>query len=168
MIKIMKKNSGFTLIELLIYMGIFSVLTIVLFQLLTAIFDVQLESESNSDVASDGNFLMNRFLYDISGADSVIDPQYFASPSSILSFVVGTETYTYSLDNGNLLLSSTPSGAQDRLNSFGTSVSNVSFVRYSDTKSIKGLIDFSFTLTSDTQNRSGSETENFNITAGIR
>ena len=69
-----KGRRGSTLIELLLYIGIFSILTAVLFQFFGTIIDTQLESQSTSSVLLDGQYALNRFNYDIKRADSIISP----------------------------------------------------------------------------------------------
>ncbi len=162
-----KNQKGFTLVELLLFMGIFSILMVALFQLLTSIFDVQFESQSTAGVSQDGRFILNRLSYDIGKAISFTNPD-IGSQSSTLQFSDGTKTLTYSLVNGNLTLASTPSGTVDELNSFNTSVSNVSFLRLADTSNKNDTITASFTITSKVIRRGETESQNFKTTVGIR
>lgn len=163
-----KKQSGFTLIEILLYMGIFSILIIVLFTLLTSIFDVQLESKSTASVSNDGRYILNRFAYDIGRADSISSPISTGSQSLSLEFITGGTTYTYTLSNGNLMLTNNTLGATDQLNSFNTFVSDVNFLRLSDTNAIYDTVSFSFTLVSKTQRRGGEVMRSFKTTIGTR
>jgi len=162
------KNSGFTLIEMLLYIGIFSILIIVLFQLLTSIFDVQLESQSTASVAEDGRFLLNRFAYDIGKANSISFPDSVGSQSSTLGFIVGSTTYTYTLSNGNLMLTNSALGISNQLNSVNTTVSDINFLRLADINNKNDTVSFSFTLTSKAIKRSGAVVENFKTAKGIR
>ena len=155
------------MIELLLYMAILSILLVALFQLLTSIFDVQLESQSTASVSSDGRYILNRLGYDISRADAVTSPGV-GSQGANLVFTDGSETYTYSLTNGNLMLLATPSGTQDRLNGYNTSVSDISFLRLSDTGGELNTITVIFTLNSVVARRGGQERETFRTTIGTR
>lgn len=166
--KVFKNNKGFTLVETLLYIGIFSILIVVLFQLLSSIFDVQLESQSTSSVAQDSRFILNRFSYDIGQADTIVSPISLGSQSDSLQFSKESTTYTYSLVNGNLILANSSLGISDELNSTNTTVSNLNFLRLSDTNGNNDTVSISFTLTSKIIKRGGASSENFTITMGTR
>lgn len=167
-LKVFRNNKGFTLIELLIYIGIFSILILVLFQLLSLIFDVQLESQSSSSVTQDSRFIINRFSYDLGQAETVTVPAFLASASSTLQFSKNSTTYTYSLQNGNIILANSSLGTSDELNSHNTTVSDLTFTRFSDSESENSTVIMSFTLTSTIIKRGETPSENFTITVGTR
>jgi type II secretory pathway component PulJ len=166
-----KKNSlpagrqGFTVVELLVYSGILVVFLYVLTNMFTAILDMQLASETASAVVSDGRFILSRLEYDISRASAIVMPASLGAQSSGLTLTIGSTDYTYAVSGGNLQL--TASSASASLNSFGTSVSGVSFRRYGNTNG-KHSVRIAFTLTSTTQRVSGSETQNFQTTIGLK
>jgi len=163
-----KNNKGFTLIELLIFMGIFSILIVTLFQMFSAIFDVQLESQSTSAVASDGRYIANKLTSDIKNAISVTAPLVGSSSASLV-MSDGTTTYTYALSNGNLNLTNSTLNATDQINSTNTTVTSLNFLRLADTKSQnRNTITATVTLKSKTVKRSGVVTETFKFTAGTR
>ncbi|HYM65619.1 MAG TPA: prepilin-type N-terminal cleavage/methylation domain-containing protein [Candidatus Sulfotelmatobacter sp.] len=164
---IFKKQTGFTLIELLIFMGIFSILILSMFQLLTSIFDVQLESQSTSVVSQDGRFILNRLTYDIKNSTSVTTPGV-GNQGQTLAVYDGVKTFTYRLSNGNLTLTNSLTGATDQLNSFNTSVSNLNFLTLSDNGSGSETVTISFTINSKVTRRGGINTENFTMTQGTR
>jgi len=167
--KNIKKEEGFTLIELILFMGIFSILILALFQLLTSVFDVQLEAQSTASVAQDGRYILNRFTYDVKNSTSIVTPSTSGITSQSLVMSDGTTTYTYSLSNGNLMLTNSTLGTTDQLNSVNTKVSNISFLRLSDTSSQNiNTVTATFTLDSTTIRRNGTNTEVFKATAGIR
>ncbi len=164
---IFNKNKGFTLIEVLIFMGIFSILILVMFQLLTSIFDVQLESQSTSAVSKDGRYILNRLTYDIKNSAIVTSP---SSGSQGQSLVIsdGNTTYTYSLSNGNLTLTNSITGTSDQLNSVNTLVSSLNFLTLSDTNTQNKTVTVSFTVNSKVIERKGINTQSFNLTVGTR
>lgn len=166
--KVFKDLKGFTLVELLIYIGIFSILILVLFQLLSSIFDLQLESQSSTSVTQDSRFIINRFSYDLGQADTVTVPAFLASASSTLQFSKNSTTYTYSLQNGNIILANSSLGSLDELNSHNTTVSNLTFTRLSDSESENSTVTMSFTLTSTIIKRGETASEDFTITVGTR
>jgi len=164
----LKKQKGFTLIELIVFMGMFSILILALFQLLVSVFDVQLEAQSTASVTQDGRYILNRFAYDVKNSTTIISPNLGATSQSLV-MSDGTTTYTYSLSSGNLNLTNNTTGITDQLNSINTTVPDLSFLRLSDTngKNIN-TITVTFTLNSKTIRRNGANTENFKTTAGIR
>lgn len=153
-------KSGFTLIELLLYMALFAVLLVVLLQLFTGILDVQVESQATSVVSQDARYLLARFSYDIEQSSSIVAPPP-GGQSGTLQIVVGAVNYTYSVNNGNLMLT-TPSGT-DALNSSDTTVSNLTFSRTGN-----NLVTISFTLIGKAIIRSGQQTETFQTTVAER
>ncbi len=169
--KILQKISsqkGVTLIEFILYIGIFSILLVVLFQLLSSVFDVQVESQSTSSLAEDGLFLLNRINYDIQSANKITTPGSSGSSSATLVLDMKTSNYTYKITSGNLVITDSLSGT-DQLNSLNTSVSNLNFTRLSDTKGYgTDTITASFTLTSRITKRTASSFKNFKSTIGVR
>lgn len=159
---------GFTLVELLLYMGIFTILLTVTLQMFGSIFDVQLESQATSAVEADGRFILTRFSYDLSAAQSISVPVAPGNSDPTLSIIINGQTFTYSLNNGNLLLQNQGAGTSDQLNSSETSVSDVSFLRLAGGTGGKDVVQMSFTLTSEVTQRSGKEVTTFQTTAGIR
>ncbi len=168
--QIIKRNpeKGTTLIELIIFMGIFSILMIGLFQLMTAVFDSQLEAQSTSSVSQDARYILNKLTSQIKNSDSVVSP-IAGSQSATLTTSDGSTTYTYSLSNGNLTLSNSSLGTTDQLNSVNTSISNLSFSTLADTRNKNAnTVTIQFTLNSKVLRRGGMQSENYKATVGIR
>lgn len=166
-LKIKNYQKGFTLIELSLFMGIFSILIIVLFQLLTSIIDVQMESQSTTYVSQDGRYILNRFTYDMENATSIVNPG-IGNQAQSLAISEGATTYTYNLSNGNLTLTNSALGSTDQLNSANTTVSNLNFLRLADTQGQESTITISFTLNSKTVRRGEVNSESFKTTVGTR
>ena len=164
---IFKKQKGFTLIELLIFTGIFSILILAMLQLLTSIFDVQLESQSTSVVSKNGRYILNRLTHDIKNATIVTSPS-LGNQGQNLIVSDGVTTYTYQLSNANLTLTNSITGTTDQLNSVNTSISNLNFLTLSDTNAQNKTVTASFTIRSKIIERKGVNTESFNITVGTR
>jgi len=167
-IKRLEKNQkGFSLIELILYMGILSILIVALFQLLTAIFDIQLESQTTSAVSTDAGYILNKLEYDISRADSINVPGV-GNQDQILELTIGSDTFTYSLLNDNLMVDENPAATQDQINSFNTKVTSINFHRLSDNLGNLESVTIDFTLESEALRRGGVETESFRTTIGTR
>lgn len=162
------KNLGSTLIELLLYMMIFSILTVALFQLFVMIIETQLESQSTSSVLVDGQYVLNRFNYDIKRAKNIISPMT-GGQSSTLELSIDTTTYIYTLTNGNITIASSGAQTSDQLNSTNTNVSDLSFTHLGDTQGNNtDTITISFNINSNVSRQGGPQSENFKTTFGIR
>jgi len=164
-----KSGAGFTLVELLLYIGIFSILVVSLFQLFTSIIDTQAESQSSSSVFLDGQYILNRFKYDMQRAKSIITPSSSGKQGITAKVSIDNGTYTYSLVDGNLTLTNDVALTTGQLNSADTTVSNLNFARLSDTQGKNtDTLTISLRLTSNIIKRGGPNTENFKTTVGIR
>lgn len=170
--KKLSKQKGFTLIELLLYMGILSILLMVLVGLFGGIVNVNLESQATSAVSSDGRYMLERMSHDIRQAASISQPPAGSAGSTLQFTKSDGKTYTYTLSTGqngqeNVVLSDGTN--TDQINSYGTSVSNLSFTRLATTgTSGNTAITISFILTSTIHDQKGYQQENFQTTVGTR
>jgi type II secretory pathway pseudopilin PulG len=163
--KFLKSNKGFTITELLIYMGIFSILLVVLTEIFVTILKVQLESEATSSVEQDSRFILTRLMYDIQRANTVNLPASLGDQGSVLRFIIGGVTYTYTINNDNLEL--TMNANANKLNSFDTTISNLTFQRLGNPGGINS-INVGFTVTSKAKRASGPEIKNVQTVIGLR
>ncbi len=163
--KIFNSKRSYTLIELLMFMGLFSILLVVFTQVLTSILDVRTESESISSVEQDGNFLLNRFTYDIPRATSINQPAAVGLTSDTLNIIIDGIAYIYSLNGGNLELN--VNSGVNQLNSVNTSISNLSFIRIGNDDG-KDTLRISYTVTSRIERISGLESKSYQTTVGLR
>ena len=161
-----KKNKGFTLIEFLVYIGLFSILLTITLQMYASIFEIQVESQATSSVASDGKFIMGRFSYDLNGASSIVAPVILGTPSASFEIIADTENLKYSLSSDNLILENITLGTTDQLNSSETSVSDLSFIRLDGGD--KDTVQISFTLTSNSLKKGIAEVKTYQTSAGLR
>lgn len=163
--KILKKNNGFTLIELVIFMGLFSIMLLALTSMFTALTSAQLETQAYSAVQSDSQYIINRFHYDISRADSITTPASAGNTATSLVMVIGGQTYTYAVSNGVLQLT-TPSGTS-RVNNPRSAISNLQFQRIGNTSG-RHSIRISATLTTTISQPGPAETNDIHTTVGLR
>lgn len=159
------ESKGFTLVEIIMYMGILVFVLLILTQMLTAVLGVRLESEATSALSQDGRFILAKLTRDINRAESIALPATPSAESITLQLVVDGITNTYSISSGNLLL--TNNLGSNNLNSYGTTISNLSFRRLGNIGG-KNTVTISFTMTSVTEREKGPEVKNFQITAGQR
>ena len=159
-------QQGSTLVELLMYMGIFSLLLVSLFQILTSVLASQAATQGTSHVEEDGKFLLARLSYDIQRAQTIVIPATIGSSGNSLKLTISGVTYSYSLNNSNLVLTNNTE-TNALLNGYDTTVSNLTFSRLGNTNG-KPVITTSFTVTSKTPQQSGIETRTFQTIIGTR
>lgn len=159
------KKNGFTLIELLLFMALFSVLMLVLLKVFTTIIEQQTEAESYSAVESDRLYIYSRLSYDIARATAITTPSAPGNQGSTISLTIGGQSYTYSLQNHNLVLT-TPSGT-DMINQVGTSITSLNFKRLGNING-KNTINMIMTIQSKIQRPQGAESKTINTTLGTR
>lgn len=159
------KKRAFTLIELLIFMGILSVMLLVLTQVFVSILDSRIESESLSSVEQDGNFIVSRLMSDIERSTAINIPSAPGNHGSTLQIVAGGVTNTYTLNNGLLQLTNT--NGTDQLNGYDTRVSNLDFKRIGGGGATDS-IQISMTITSLVVGHAGPQIKTYQITAAAR
>lgn len=158
-------SRGFTVVEMLMYMGLLSLLLVVMVDLFASSLDVQLESQATSGVDQDSKFIVLRLSSDIKRATSIIEPSLGATPSGMLKLVIDGITYTYATASGGLTIAS--EGATYALNSYETTANTATFQRYGNTGG-KNAIKIMLTIKSKTARSSGQEIRNIETTVGIR
>jgi prepilin-type N-terminal cleavage/methylation domain-containing protein len=161
-------QSGFTLIEMLLYMGIFSILLLVLMQILTGILSVKAESESTSSVAQDQAYIMNRLAYAIHRA-SLIETPTLGDSGSTLHLTGNGFDETYTTQDNTLVMTDATTGITDAVSGYDTNAA-VTFRTYGNTEANSKLsVSVALTLTSKTM-RYGQrqETKRVNTTIQTR
>lgn len=161
----LKFQRGVTIVELLLYMGLLSILIVILVDIFVSIMDVQAESEAYSAVTQDGRFITTRLVNDIHNATNILTPPTNGSQSATLQLIIGGVTYSYAVTNGNLTL--TNNFGTDVLNGYNTTVSNQLFRRYGNTNG-KPTVQISFTLTGKTLQHKGVEKKDYQTTGSTR
>lgn len=163
--KLLRKSAGFTLIELIIYMGIFSMILLILLQLFGVVLDVLNESQSDSMVFEDANYISARINFDIKNASDLTLPLNPGETNQELKLTINGQEYVYRITDNNLTLSD-GSGTYN-LNSYDTTISNLNFKTYGYPNGKKGVIA-TFTLTSKTLFRGKPEIRNVRLVSGLR
>lgn len=167
-------TKGFTMIELLLYVGIFSILLVVLLQMFSGILATHTESQATSSVDQDGNFILARLAYDIHNASSITTPGIGSSctwttgSATPCQLVLSSGTYTAQSDN----LTFTAGGNTDPINSVGTKITSITFSTYGNSSCsspCKPSVQISLTLQSKTMRQGGNlQTQSFQTTVGTR
>lgn len=163
-----KFQSGFTMLELLLYMGIFSILLIVLMQLFGSILATHIESQATSSVDQDGNFILARLAYDIHNSSSISGSNCTWSVGSATpcQLILSNNWYTASLGN----LSLTENGYTDVVNSVNTTIKSITFTTLSNTAvGSKPSVQIVTILQSKTQRQGGRlQEQTFQTTVATR
>jgi Tfp pilus assembly protein FimT len=162
-------SKGTSLVELIVYMAMFSILLVMLLQMFTSILNAQLESQTTSDVAMDGRYILTRLTYDLRNSKNILTPSSFGSSGAgnALHLTGNGTDYTYSLSSGNILLTNNSLGSSGQLNSTNTTISSLSFTKVG---SVSGgvTIQLLMTLNSKARKQTGIETKTFQTTIGTR
>ncbi len=162
-----RTQKGITVVELLLYMGILSILLVILTSIFVSALDVQSESNAASSVEQDGNYILARLDYDIHRAQSINIPGANGTTSNNFQIVIGGVNYSYSIDiNNNLIL--TNNLVTNNLNSYGSSVSNFSVLRLGNTGKKEDTLKINFTITSRIERVSEYEQKDFQTNLSLR
>ena len=164
--KTLKVDSGFTIVELVIYMGLFSILLVVMTQMFISTLKVQLSAESTSNVEQDSRFILARMMYDIQNASDIVIPATLgAAPGNTLHIRVSGNDYTFTLSGADLILD--VNGTPNKLNGHDTRITNLSFQRLGN-PGVDNSIKIGFTVISLVNLSSGPELKNVNTVIGLR
>lgn len=162
--KVLNKK-GVTLVELLLYMGLLSILLVVLTDILVAALNLGLGAKSYSAVESDGRYIMSRITYDIKRASEILVPENVGDQDSSLELVIFDEISSYELSSGDLLLVN-PYGTNN-INGSDSIVSDLTFTRVMQ-GSTATSIKVEFTVTGKAKNNVGQEVQQFESTIAER
>ena len=166
--KFKKNEKGFTLVEQLIYMGLFSILLVVLMSMFTSILDAHLESESTSSIIQDANYIMSRLTYDIHQSNAIALPIY-GTTGVALRIINSATDFTYQAVGGKLQLTNNITGTTDQLNSNETTVSSATFTNLGNSPTGKNTIQIAIVLKSVVVRPGGNNSpKTFSTTVGIR
>lgn len=158
-------TKGSTLVELLLYMGLISILLVILTTMFLSAIDVQQSSQSTSSAELEGNYLLTRLAYDIHRASSITTPATLGSSSPTLTLVIGGLSYTYSVFSGQLSLAQ--GATSEFLSGFDTTISNLSFTRLGNATG-KPTLQISFTVRGVGTSSQPAEIRNYQSSIGLR
>ncbi len=153
--KFRMQRTGFTLLELLIFMGLFSVILVVLSSLFAATVQQQLETQGMSAVESDTAYILGRLQYDFDRADAVVTPASYGDITDTLTLDINGQDFTYTI-NGNSLELTNPTGSF-QLQSTRSIVSSLSFQKIGNTGG-NPTVRVQMTVSSVAENATGAET----------
>ena len=151
----MSQKDGFTLIEIIVYMALFSLVVggflIVTYGIIQGAGRVQSKIELNEE----GEFLIRKFDWAVSGGSSVITSATTLQVTK-QSLPAAENPLVFSLNSGNLLLKR--GGSTSTLNTADVTVATTSF----SYNAASGTVRMQFTLSNL------SETQSFDVTRYLR
>lgn len=160
-----KNKNGFTLIELVLFMGLFSILLVILTTVFTALVQKQLEIQSISSVESDRDYILSRLKYDISRASAIQIPETPGETTQQLVLVIDGQTTIYELQNSALEL--TINNDTQRMNNVNTNISNLIFTRVGNASGT-AQVKVTLTIESNILEAYGQRSASINTFLGLR
>lgn len=162
--KILNKK-GVTLVELLIYLGLASIMLVVLSELFVSILNESVETQNYSAVQTDGRYILARLRYSINNADSITIPANLGDSSGELTTIVGSNQFHYYVNSDKLYLND---GTGDYLmSSLDTKITDLVFSRQGNVGG-KPVISIVFTASSGETGTAQHETQTFVGAGGLR
>ncbi len=161
-------KKGFTMVELLLYMGIFSILLIVLMQIFTSILSTHAESRTTSSVDQDGSYILARLAYDVGRSQNIAEPALGTSGTTLHIVGAGIDEI-YEKIGEDLFLKNNTTGTKDKLNSTYTGA-DVNFTTIGNNNpGSKVTVKIVLTLTSNIKRVGGiNQTGTFETTVQTR
>ena len=163
--KLKTQKNGVTLVELLVYIGILSILLLVITDIFVAILSSRTESEATSFVDQDGHSILARLAYDVARSSDITLPAALGQTKDSLRLIVNGENFDYKVISGSLQL--TNNSGTDNLNGNQTKMDSISFTKLGNSGG-KETVQIQMTISSITQRASGSETRAYQTTLGRR
>ena len=159
------RQKGATIIELIIYTALMLSLVVVLTDIFSSILSKNKESVSLSEVEIDGKYISQRLLTQVALATSISTPSNLGDTSNSIVFSINSSNYSYYLTGVNLFLND--GVTSERLNSYGTEVSNFTIKKLGNSGG-KPILKISFTVKSTILQPNGNEQHSFDLTVGTR
>ena len=143
--KKIKLNFGTTIVELLLYMGLLSIFIVMVVNLFGQVLSVQTNSTSESNVQTNGNFILTKLSQDINLADDIITPLNIGQTATSIVLKNGLNNTSYTVVVGRLVL--TDSSGNYNLNDVDTIISDFLVKRLGNSGGKHGL-QISYKITS--------------------
>ena len=154
-----QKQSGFTLIETLVYLGLFSILMGGSLVCVYGVLETSANTRARSELQEEGDFLIEKFDWALSGASSVV-----VSPHtiSINKYGYGQNPLQFAIAGSNISLQQGSAPAV-LLNARSTQVTSSAFTDIPSTNNIPEGAEFSIALSKNSDNGK-TMTQTFSLT----
>ena len=162
-------QKGTSLIELLLYFALLTVILLIAVDLMIRTGEFSMEASNQNVLQEDARFIGNRLTYDIHQAGAVTTPASLGQTTQTLTFTVGTETHTYSLNGGSLEYQEIvgPNTQTANINSNLTKINSLSFQRLGNTNG-KHTIKITFEVEDLKGKKGGPLKKTFETVVGLR
>ncbi len=100
----LRHQAGVSLIEVQLYAALFAVFIVVLSQLFANAVDLQVRNSATAAVDQEAKFVLQRLQFDGLRAAAVTTPSALGETTAVLAYTIGSQTYTYQVNNGVLEL----------------------------------------------------------------
>lgn len=158
-------NKGVTIVELLIYLGLSTIMLVVLSELFVGILNESVKTQNYSAVQTDGRYILGRLKTQLNNASSVTSPVNLGDISTELVIVVAGVIQRYYVNAEKLYLND---GTGDYLMShLDTRITNATFTRTGNVGG-KPVILIVFTSSTGVLGTAQYESEAFKGAGGLR
>ncbi len=158
-------NKGVTIVELMIYLGLSTIMLLILSQLFVAILEESVKVQNYSAVQADGRYVLGRLKMQLNNADSVSVPASLGDSAGELVLTEGGVTYRYYVNSEHLYLSD---GTGDYLVSdLDTRITDALFTRTGNADG-KPVILIEFTSSSGVAGTVQHESQIYKGAGGLR
>lgn len=157
-------NSGTTIVELILYMGLLSIFIVMVVNLFGQVLSVQTNSVSESNIQTNGNYLLIKLAKDINSSDGIITPSSIGQTANSIVLKNGLNNTSYTVVDGRLVL--TDSSGTYNLNDVDTIISDFLVKRLGNSGGKNGL-QISYKITS-TIVESETKSATFNTFISLR
>ncbi|MBI4084779.1 MAG: hypothetical protein HY431_02635 [Candidatus Levybacteria bacterium] len=159
-------NKGFTVIEMVVYIGTLAIFLAILTQVFTSILNIRTKTESTSSLEQDSKYILSRLVYDINRAQAITTPGSLGDQGSRLDITIDGNPYSYFISGNNLMMTDTT--GTYALNSNGTTVSGLNFLRLGPELTGRNTVQVNLTITSAALSTTGVDKHVIQTTVGTR
>lgn len=163
--KKMHEESGMTLIEMLLYMGMLSLMLVVITTILTNTLQMKLESKSFYNIENEARFILSKLVYDIRNADSITLPALPGQSGPSLVLTANGIGSTYSLSGDDIVIQN--NYGTNSLNSSNNRITSLSFQRIG-IPGTREAIKVTMTIESTVKRNVGIDTQSYEVTVNTR
>ncbi len=161
-LKSLLSDKGTSLIEVILYIALFSLIIVVVVDLLITSGGLKTESESQNWLQTDANLISTRLSYEVRNATAVVTPAVIGQTAGSLTLTFGSETHSFSLNSGSLLYENQGVTQPTNLNSSQTSISGLAFQVLGNTGG-KLSLKIDFTISTNKVSQQGILTKSYQI-----
>ena len=161
-------NSGVTIVELLVYLGLSTIILLILSELFVNILDESVETQNYSTVQTDGRYIMARLRYQINNADSVTFPLSLGSSQNELIVVNSGNLYHYYVADEKFYMSDDGDVSQYLISNLDNRITDVSFTRTGNSDNLRPVILIDFTVSTGVEGTAEYESQTFIGAGGLR